>query len=69
MAPTRTSRAPELVGAKAGSKAYGFKYTSFRGLIHRGEIAGIRIGRALYVDRRDIEDWIESRKERGETCR
>ena len=30
-----------------------------------GEIAVIRIGRAWYFERADVDRWIESRKERG----
>jgi len=64
--PARNSTArAEIVGAKTGSKEYGFKYTSFRSLLHSGEIPVIRIGRAMYVDRRDVEDWIERSKERA----
>jgi excisionase family DNA binding protein len=55
---------PRLVGAKPGSAEYGIKYTTLRDVVHRGEIPVIRIGRAWYLDRRDIEQWIETRKER-----
>ena len=41
---------------------YGFSYTSLRGILHRGEIPVIRIGRAMYVERRDVDTWIEIRK-------
>ena len=44
---------------------YGVKYTSLRAIVHRGELPGIRIGRATYVDRVDVERWIESSKEQG----
>jgi len=62
--PNATPRAPRLVGAKPCSQEYGLKYTSLRDLAHRGEIPVIRVGRAWYFDRRDVEHWIETRKER-----
>ncbi len=61
----RNPARPQLIGAKSAAGEYGLKYTSLRGIIHRSEMPHIRIGRALYLDRRDIEKWIETRKERG----
>lgn len=60
-----TQRTPQLVGAKPCSTEYGLKYTSLRDLVHRGELPVIRVGRAWYFDRRDVENWIETRKERS----
>lgn len=60
-----TARPPQLIGAKPAAREYGFKYTSLRDLVHRGELPCIRIGRAMYLDRVDVEQWIASRKERG----
>jgi excisionase family DNA binding protein len=63
MAATRnTSSTPRLIGARRVPDEYGIKYTSFRELVHRGEIPVIRIGRAMYAERRDIDRWIETRK-------
>lgn len=58
-----TPRAPQLIGAKPASREYGIKYTSLRDIVHRSELPCIRIGRAMYLDRCDIEDWIEKKKE------
>jgi excisionase family DNA binding protein len=58
-------RPPQLIGAKPCSREYGFKYTTLRDLVHRGELPAIRIGRAMYLDRNDVESWIETRKERA----
>lgn len=57
-----TSR-PQLIGAKPASREYGIKYTSLRDIVHRGELPVVRVGRAMYLDRNDVEHWIESRKE------
>jgi helix-turn-helix protein len=66
MATPRTKvRTPQLIGEKPCSREYSVKYTSLRAIVHRGELPGIRIGRATYVDRVDVERWIESSKERG----
>jgi excisionase family DNA binding protein len=62
---TATPRAPRLIGAKPCAQEYGFKYTSLRDIVHRREIPAIRIGRAMYLDRNDVEQWIETRKERA----
>ena len=64
MTARQSTPRPQLVRAKPCSEEYGFKYTSLRDLVHRGELPGVRVGRAWYFDRRDIENWIESRKER-----
>jgi excisionase family DNA binding protein len=58
-------RTPQLIGAKPASREYGIKYTSLRDIVHRGELPCIRIGRAMYLDRVDVERWIETRKERA----
>jgi hypothetical protein len=64
MAPRNFVR-PQLIGAKVAAAEYGVRYTSLRGIIHRSELPHIRIGRALYLDRRDIEAWIETNKQRA----
>jgi excisionase family DNA binding protein len=60
--PKPTMTRPQLIGAKPASGEYGIKYTSLRDLVHRGELPCIRIGRAMYFDRSDIEHWIERSK-------
>jgi len=63
--PRNTARTPQLIGAKPRSREYGFKYTSLRAIVDRGELPCIRIGRAMYLDRVDVKRWIEASKERG----
>lgn len=55
---------PRLISAKDASRNTGIPYGSLRDLAHRGEIPVIRVGRAWYFERADIDQWIESRKER-----
>ena len=59
-----TKRTPQLIRAKPCSLEYGLKYTTLRDVVQRGEIPVLRVGRAWYFDRRDVEQWIEARKER-----
>ena len=66
MAPPRTTPTPtktRLVPAKRGAAETGVPYSSWRDAVHRGEIPLIRIGRAWYHERTDIDRWIASRKE------
>jgi len=56
---------PRLVGAKRAAAEYGLAYTSLRDIVLKGEIPLIRVGRAGYLERGDIDRWIESRKERA----
>jgi len=60
-----TPQTPRLEPAKAASQRSGIPYGSLRDLAHRGELPVVRIGRAWYFDRRDIDNWIETRKERA----
>lgn len=63
----RTPPAPDvsqLAPVKAEARRRGIPYTSFRDVIHRGEIPIIRIGRAQYVEKADVDQWIERSKER-----
>jgi excisionase family DNA binding protein len=61
--PKNTPTPPRLIGAKRVPDEYGIKYTSLRELAHSGEIPFLRVGRAMYFELRDIDRWIESRKE------
>lgn len=59
--PTQvTSR---LVAAKAAARLTGIPYGSLRNLAQRGEIPVVRVGRAWYFERADLDRWIEKRKE------
>jgi excisionase family DNA binding protein len=64
-APPKKTARPQLIGARVASAEYGVKYTSLRGIIHRAELPHVRVGRAIYVDRNDVEKWIEDSKKRA----
>lgn len=55
---------PRLARVKAEARRTGIPYTSFRDVIHRGEIPIVRIGRAQYVEMADTDQWIDRNKER-----
>jgi excisionase family DNA binding protein len=59
--PTRSRLAP----AKEIARETGIPYTSLRDLVFRGELPVLRIGRAWYFERADVDRYIETRKERG----
>lgn len=59
VAPPRS----RLTTLKNWAVEIGLPYTSARGLVVRGELPSIRIGRAIYVERADGDRWILSRKE------
>jgi excisionase family DNA binding protein len=59
-----TPTSARLVPAKIASIETGIAYTTLRDLAFRGEIQVVRIGRAWYFERRDLDMWIASHKER-----
>jgi len=63
--PQRTTfPSSRLVPAKVAAIETGIAYTSLRDLAFRGEIPFVRVGRAWYFDRRDLDHWITANKER-----
>jgi excisionase family DNA binding protein len=66
--PTASQRnsapGPRLLPARRASIETGIAYTTLRDVVFRGEIPVLKIGRAWYFDRRDLEQWIASHKER-----
>ncbi len=56
--------ASRLVRAKVAAAETGIAYTSLRDLAFRDEIPVLKVGKAWYFDRRDLEQWIVSHKER-----
>jgi len=53
-----------LISARQASIEIGIAYTSLRDAVHRGEVAVVRFGRSWFFERRDLDAWITSRKER-----
>ncbi|MCX6543781.1 MAG: helix-turn-helix domain-containing protein [Acidobacteria bacterium] len=58
------TRGPRLLDAKTAARALGLPYTSLRDATFRGELAVVKVGRRWFFDRRDLERFIESHKER-----
>ena len=56
--------ASRLVRAKVAAAETGIPYTSLRDLAFRGELPYLRVGKAWYFDRLDLENWITTHKER-----
>lgn len=63
MQPTNTTKPPRLLRFKGWCIEQGFAYSSMREAVLRGDMPIVRMGRVWYVDRRDGERFIESRKE------
>jgi hypothetical protein len=53
-----------LAKIKRFSQEIGVPYTTVRDAALRGEFPLVRIGRALYVERRDGDKWIQALKQR-----
>lgn len=53
-----------LVRAKVAAAETGIPYTSLRDLAFRGELPYLRVGKAWYFDRCDLDNWINTHKER-----
>ncbi len=58
-APTK----PRLLPVKRWAAQAGIPYSSARAIVHRGEIAIVRIGRAQYLEQADGDRWIAMHKE------
>lgn len=61
-APTHQS-STRLVAAKPAAAEIGLPYSTLRDLAFRGLVPVVKIGRAWYFDRRDLERLIERQKE------
>jgi excisionase family DNA binding protein len=60
--PHSTTR---LVPAKGAARETGIPYSSLRDAVHRGELPVVKLASAWYFERRDLDNWIESLKERA----
>ena len=57
-----TTPAGRLVPATRAARELGIPYTSLRDITFRGDIPVIKLGRAWYYDRRDLDRFIERSK-------
>lgn len=54
---------PRLIAAKSACKELGLAYSSFREIVFRGEIPVIKVGRAWYFRRTDLDAWVNTHAE------
>jgi excisionase family DNA binding protein len=64
MHATKTQTLGRLASAVAAARELGIPYTTLRELALRGEIPVVRLGRAWYFERRDLDRLVEQSKER-----
>lgn len=56
---------PRLLDYKTAAAYLSLSYWSIRELVLDGVIPHLKFGKKVLIDRRDLDDWIESRKEQG----
>jgi len=65
MTPPRPGdRQPRLLSAKRAAEYMGLPYTSLRDAAFRGELLVVKVASRWYFDTRDLENFIQSHKER-----
>ena len=52
-----------LLHLRRAASYLGLSYWILRGMLHRGDIPFVRVGRRLLIDVRDLDHWIEEKKE------
>ncbi len=57
--------APRLLSYRDASAYMSLSYWSLRELVLNGEIPHLKFGKKVLIDRIDLDDWIETRKEIG----
>ena len=62
MVQTMQTATPKLGKATAIAREYGISYTTLRDAHFRGDLPVVRIGRAWYVDRKDMDRFIDASK-------
>lgn len=53
---------PRLLTAKAAGEYLGRSEQALRHMIHQRDIATVRSGRCVRIDRKDLDRWIENHK-------
>lgn len=61
----RSPTVARLTPAKAAAAELGIPYTTLRDLVFRRRLPVVRLGRAWYFDRRDLENFVARAKEIG----
>lgn len=61
----KSTTLPRLLPFKRAARDVGLSYTSLRDAHFRGELAIVRIGRAWYVDVKELARFIDAQTDRG----
>jgi excisionase family DNA binding protein len=61
----RLAALPRLLTLKQAAEELGLSMSTLRTAIWNGELPQVRIGRAVRIDRNDLETWLERQKVRG----
>ncbi|HMK23896.1 MAG TPA: helix-turn-helix domain-containing protein [Terriglobales bacterium] len=56
---------PRLLTLKQGGAELGLPVWTLRTAIWKGELAHVRIGRQIRIDKNDLEDWLTRQKRRS----
>ena len=56
---------PRLLDYRSAGAYLSLSYWSLRELVLNGEIPHLKFGKKVLIDRRDLDDWIDRRKEQG----
>jgi excisionase family DNA binding protein len=59
-APSSRSR---LVALRRAADELGVPRRTLADVVHRGELPHLRIGTSIWLERADVDRWVESRKE------
>ncbi len=62
---TNVLPAPRLLDYKAAGAYLSLSYWSLREMVLNGEIPHLKFGKKVLIDRKDLDVWIEQRKEVG----
>ena len=52
-----------LLDLHRACKYIGLSYWTLREMVSRGELSFVRVGRRIFIDRQDLDRWIEEHKE------
>jgi excisionase family DNA binding protein len=61
--PAPSPITPRLLSAKRASAELGVPYRTLLDVAHRGELPIVRVSSSLYFERRDLDRWVEARKD------
>ena len=65
MVRERFTALPRLLSLKVAAEELGLPVWTLRRAIWDGELAAVRVGRMIRIDRNDLEVWLTRQKTRG----